>query len=149
MILKVQVPAADAAFRAGYVATWHKKEGDIVAFGDHLCDIAIDEFMALQRTKRASLLGSTSKLRQRRIKDGYDHRKGRGLVHLRLTSSETGVVLGKILLGEGERVEIGSVVGVLAAPDEVAAIDTGSVEAAAEARVVANMPEAAEIDPFE
>jgi hypothetical protein len=149
LILKVLVPQSDPAFRSGYVATWHKNEGDPVAFGDHLCDIAIDEFMALQRTKRASLLGSTSRMKTRKLKDGYDRREGRGVVHVRLSSSETGVVLGKIVVPEGGRVDIGQMVAVLSDAPDSADIDEASIAAAAAARVAANMPDAGELDPFE
>ncbi len=149
MILKVQVPAADAAFRSGVVAKWHKQEGDTVLFGDDLCDVAIDQFMALQRTKRAALLGSASKLRRRRIKDAYDLRDGRGVVHMRLTSAEGGVVLGKIIIAEGGRVDIGGVVGILADDTISTPPETAEIAAAAEARIAVNMPDAADLDPFD
>ena len=146
MILKVTVPAADAAFRGGYIVAWHKIEGDSIDFGDDLCDIAIDEFMSLQRTKRATLLGSTSKLRQRRVKDAYDLREGRGQVTVRLTSAESGVLLGKILVAEGERVEIGSLVALMSGPDGDV---SGDIESAPDARVAVNMPDAEDLDPFD
>ena len=107
MLLDVSLPPADSAFRAGSVAKWHVNEGDPVNFGTILCDVAIDEFAALQRTKRASLLGSTSKLRQRRVKDGIDHREGRGQVVIRLISVETGMTVKEISVPDGGRVEIG------------------------------------------
>ena len=113
MFLKVEIPAADAAFRAGYVAKWYVKEGDPVGFGDDLCDIAIDEFVAMQRTKRATLLGSSNPFRKRRVKDAVSLREGRGVTHMRLTSSEGGLHLGKILVPEGGRISIGDVVGFL------------------------------------
>jgi len=145
MILKVVIPAHDAAFRAGYVADWFKEEGDVVEFGEVLCDIAIDEFMALQRTKRATLLGSSKKSRKRKITDGYDRREGRGLVHMHIISSEPSTHLGKILVGKGDRIEIGSVVGVLGSGDAGAS----EVSAAPEARIAVDMPQAEVVDPFE
>jgi len=51
MILQVTVPATDAAFGGGSIARWYEHEGDAIEFGDDLCDVAIDEFVALQRTK--------------------------------------------------------------------------------------------------
>ena len=143
MILKVVVPAHDAAFRAGYVAEWYKREGDPVDFGDVLCDIAIDEFMALQRTKRATLLGSSKKLRKRKINDGYDRREGRGLVHMHIISSESNTKMGKILVDEGGRIEIGSVVGLLGPGD---AADVTGLQ---DARIAVDMPKASEVDPFD
>ncbi len=144
MIMKVVVPAHDAAFRAGYVAEWFKEEGDPVEFGEVLCDIAIDEFVALQRTKRASLLGSSKKLRRRRVSDGYDRREGRGLVHMHIISSEANMRMGKILVSEGGRIEIGSVVGLLGADGGNADLD-----AVPAARIAVDMPEASVVDPFD
>lgn len=146
MILRVTLPPADAAFRGGFVAEWHKQEGDPIAFGDDLCDIAIDEFMALQRTKRATLLGSTSKKRQRRIKDGYSLREGRGQVIIRLTSAEDGVLLGRVIADEGERIEIGSLMALLSGEDGDV---SGDIDAARDARIAVNFPDAEDVDPFE
>jgi pyruvate/2-oxoglutarate dehydrogenase complex dihydrolipoamide acyltransferase (E2) component len=145
MILRVTVPAADAAFRGGFIAVWHKAEGDPIEFGDDLCDVAIDEFMALQRTKRATLLGSTKKLRTRRIKDGYSFREGRGQVIIRLTSAESGVRLASVLVSEGGRVEIGSLVAVLCAAD---GDELGDIDTAPDARIAVNIPDAEDLDPF-
>ena len=146
MILKVTVPAADAAFRGGFISAWHKREGDTIGFGDDLCDVAIDEFMSLQRTKRATLLGSTSKLRTRRVKDAYDLREGRGQVIVRLTSAESGVLLGKVIVAEGERVEIGSLIALMSGSD---GDSSGDIESAPDARIAVNMPDAEDLDPFE
>jgi multidrug efflux pump subunit AcrA (membrane-fusion protein) len=143
MLLDVSLPPADSAFRAGSVAKWHVNEGDPVNFGTILCDVAIDEFAALQRTKRASLLGSTSKLRQRRVKDGIDHREGRGQVVIRLISVETGMTVKEIAVPDGGRVEIG---------DLLARLGSGSTEdddQTGEARLSVDFPDAEEIDPFE
>ena len=146
MILKVTIPAADAAFRGGYIIAWHKSEGDPVGFGDDLCDVAIDEFMALQRTKRATLLGSTSKWRARRVKDARSLREGRGQVTVRLRSAESGVLLGKVIVPEGGRVEIGSLIAVMSGTDG----DTsGDIETASDARIAVNMPDADDLDPMD
>lgn len=150
MLLKLSVPVGDAAFEAGFVAKWHKSEGDTIGFGDDICDISIDEFMALQRTKRATLLGSTSKWRQRRIKDGYDRREGRGLVTIRITSSESGVKVGRIFVPVGGRIKIGTVIAALTGGDEeLSSPDLAAVEAAREARVIVNHPDAGDLDPFD
>jgi len=146
MILKVTIPAADAAFRGGFIIAWHKREGDTIEFGDDLCDVAIDEFMSLQRTKRATLLGSTSKKRTRRVKDAYDLREGRGQVTVRLTSAEHGVLLGKVIVPEGGRVEIGSLVALMSGSDGDV---SGDIESAPDARIAVNLPDAEDLDPFE
>jgi pyruvate/2-oxoglutarate dehydrogenase complex dihydrolipoamide acyltransferase (E2) component len=88
-------------------------------------------------------------MKTRKLKDGYDRREGRGVVHVRLSSSETGVVLGKIVVPEGGRVDIGQMVAVLSDAPDSADIDEASIAAAAAARVAANMPDAGELDPFE
>jgi len=146
MILKVTVPATDAAFRGGSIAKWYKREGDPIEFGDDLCDVAIDEFMALQRTKRASLLGSTSRMRKRRLKDAFDLREGRGQVTIRLTSAENGVLLGRIIVPEGGRVDIGSLIALMSGTDGDL---TGDTDIAPEARIAVNMPDARDLDPFD
>ncbi len=146
MLLKVEIPAADAAFRGGYVAKWHIAEGDSIEFGDDICDIAIDEFVAMQRTKRATLLGSGNRFRKRRVKDALSLREGRGVVHMRLTSSEGGLTLSRALIPEGGRVAVGDLVALLAGGTERPQIDESSLAAASDARIVVNMPDEDEID---
>jgi len=146
MILKVTVPKTDPAFRGGSIAKWYKHEGDPIEFGDDLCDVAIDEFMALQRTKRASLLGSTSRMRKRKVKDAYDLREGRGQVTIRLTSAEHGVLLGKVIVPEGGRIDIGSLIALMSGTD---GDRTGDADTAPEARIAVNIPDAEDLDPFE
>jgi len=146
LILKVTVPTADGAFRGGSILKWHKHKGDRIDFGDDLCDIAIDEFMSLQRTKRASLLGSTSKLRTRKIKDAYDLREGRGQVIIRLTSAEHGVLLARVVVPAGGRVDIGSLIALMSGTDGDL---TGDTDGAPDARIAVNMPDPDELDPFD
>lgn len=139
MLLKVTIPHSDAAFRGGYLVKWHKTEGDPIALGDDLCDIAVDQFMALQRTKRAALLGSTAKRHRRKVRDGYDLRDGRGLVHLRLTCAENEALLGRVIVGEGDRVTIGQLVAVLTDGEPLDDLD--SFAGIAEARIIVNIPD--------
>jgi pyruvate/2-oxoglutarate dehydrogenase complex dihydrolipoamide acyltransferase (E2) component len=147
VILRMTVPTGDAAFRAGFIAKWFKNEGDPIGFGEDLCDVAIDEFVAMQRTKRATVLGSISKARRRKMIDRIDLREGRGQVTIRLVSGESGMRLGKVLVAEGERIEIGTLIAVLTSGDDAGL--AGDVERAAEARIAVNMPDAEEIDPFD
>lgn len=145
MLLKLTVPQANAAFQAGVITKWHVEEGDALNLGTPVCDLSIDEFLALQRTKRASLLGSTSKRRRRWIKDGIDHREGRGAVIIRLICAENGMTLKKREASEGQRVSVGDLVAVIGTPDT----DLSSTLPDAEARVSVDYPDAEEIDPFE
>jgi hypothetical protein len=145
MLLQVTVPPDNAAFRGGELVNWYVKEGDPLAFGTALCDISIDDFMALQRTKRASLLGSTSRLRQRKIVDGQYRREGRGSVVIRLTCAESNMVLKVKTVKEGERVTIGSAVAVIGTPDAEIAGDLPMTEA----RIAVDYPDPEDFDPFD
>ena len=87
--------------------------------------------------------GCGAKLRQRRVKDGIDHREGRGQVVIRLISVETGMTVKEISVPDGGRVEIG---------DLLARLGSGSAEddgQTGEARLSVDFPDAEEIDPFE
>ena len=141
MLLRVSLPANDPTFRSGIVTAWHVAEGEAVGFGDALCDVSIDQFAAMQRTKRAALLGSTSRLRKRRVRDDVSIREGRGVAHVTLKCSEPGVKLGKVIAAEGERVDIGDMVAVLTDSDHSGPIGDGDIETAPEARVVADFPD--------
>ena len=145
MLLQVTVPPDNAAFRGGELVNWYVNEGDVLSFGAALCDISIDDFMALQRTKRASLLGSTSRLRQRKINDGTYRREGRGSVLIRLSCAESNMVLKKKMVNEGERVSIGSAVGVIGAPDAEMTEDAPLTEA----RIAVDYPDPEDFDPFD
>lgn len=141
MLLRVSLPANDPTFRSGIVTKWHVTEGSTVGFGDPLCDVSIDQFAAMRRTKRATLLGSTSRLRVRRVRDDVSIREGRGVAHVTIKCAEPGVSLGRVVAAEGDRVDIGSLVAVLTDGDDTGAISDEAVAAAAEARVVADFPD--------
>ncbi len=145
MLLQVTVPPDNAAFRGGELVNWYVQEGDPLSFGTALCDISIDDFMALQRTKRASLLGTTSRLRQRKINDGKYRREGRGSVVIRLTCAESDMVLKQKMVNEGERVAIGSAVGLIGTADA----ELGDDLPVTEARIAVDYPDPEEFDPFD
>lgn len=145
MLLQVTVPQAYAAFRGGRLVSWHVDVGERLDFGTVLCDISIDEIVGLRRTKRASLLGSTSKLRQRRVNDGLDHREGRGAVTIRLTCAENGLVLRRKEVEEGGRVSVGTLVGVIGTAEG----EIPDVLPDTEARIAVDFPDAEELDPFD
>lgn len=145
MLLQVRVPAANVAFRSGILTKWHVAEGDEVAFGAPICSVAIDEFTALQRTKRATLLGSTSKRKQRKVFDAYDLREGRGVVNMMLRSAEVGATLHRIVIAEGARVDVGDVIGTITVGTEGDAGTAGS-DQLIDARISVEMPDAADFD---
>jgi hypothetical protein len=145
MILQLVIPRADPAFEGGVLTKWHIDEGDEIPFGSPVCDIEIDEFLALQRTKRASLLGSTSKKRQRRISDGVYRREGRGAVTIRLVCAESQLLLRRRDVAEGARVRVGGPVAILGgANDPIPETFSGSI-----ARISTEFPDAEELDPFD
>ncbi len=145
MFMKLSFPQANGAFQAGVVTKWHIGEGEPLGFGDAVCDLSVDEFLALQRTKRASLLGSTSKRRRRKVKDGIDHREGRGAVVIRLVCGESGMTLRRQVAAVGERVSVGGLIAVIGTAEG----DVPNQVPDSEARVSVDYPDAEEIDPFD
>lgn len=145
MLLQVTVPLDNVAFRSGELVNWYVEEGDPVPFGTALCDISIDEFVAMQRTKRAQLLGSTRRLRQRKISDGISRREGRGSVTIRLRCAENNMVLKEKAVVEGGRITIGSTVAVIGTQDA----ELGDRVPTTEARIAVDYPDPADFDPFE
>ena len=125
------------------MAEWHVEEGSPVGFGQPICDIAIDTFAAMQRTKRATLLGSGRRSRQRRVRDDVSIREGRGVALVTLKCSEPDAALGRVLVEAGERIDIGGVVAVLVTGTPPSAIDDADIAGAAEARVVADFHDGA------
>lgn len=144
-MLQVTVPLDNVAFRSGELVNWYVEEGDPVPFGTALCDISIDDFVAMQRTKRAQLLGSTRRLRQRKISDGISRREGRGSVTIRLRCAENNMVLKEKAVVEGGRITIGSAVGVIGTQDA----ELGDRVPTTEARIAVDYPDPADFDPFE
>ena len=144
-MLQVTVPLDNVAFRSGELVNWYVEEGDPVPFGTALCDISIDEFVAMQRTKRAQLLGSTRRLRKRKISDGISRREGRGSVTIRLRCAENNMVLKEKAVVEGGRIAIGSAVGVIGTQDA----ELGDGVPTTEARIAVDYPDPADFDPFE
>jgi hypothetical protein len=144
-LLQVTVPLDNVAFRSGELVNWYVEEGDPVPFGTALCDISIDDFVAMQRTKRAQLLGSTRRLRQRKISDGISRREGRGSVTIRLRCAENNMVLKEKAVVEGGRIAIGSTVAVIGTQDA----ELGDGVPTTEARIAVDYPDPADFDPFE
>jgi len=85
-------------------------------------------------------------MRERRLKDALNLREGRGQVSIRLTCAENGVSLGRIIVPEGGRVDIGSLIALMSGPDGDL---TGDADLAPDARIAVNMPNARDLDPFE
>ncbi len=107
MITKLEVPAVDGAMQGGKVLRWHKREGDTIAFGEDICELAIDEFAVLRRTARATLL---TRRRRDKLKSDLETREG-VYFEVVVTSSDTGV-LRKIVAEEGVRIGVGDLLAV-------------------------------------
>lgn len=119
MIFRIEVPGdGPQHLVGGQVTRWHHQEGDVISFGDDILDVAINQFMALRRTKRAALLARPTR-RVKKLKNEYDLRDGRGEVNMRVTSSEATLHLRRILVAEGAAVSIGEPVAIVSTdPDE-------------------------------
>lgn len=122
------------SLRGGLVKEWHKSVGDDITFGEEVCTIAFDDFAALRRTARATLLSGKKRTN---LKSKLEHRRGKVLLEMVVTSAEQGTV-GKIIAEPGTRFAVG---------DTLALITTGGDEVLASAndwsdrpamRVVAN-----------
>lgn len=144
MLFAVRVPQTQGAFRGGYVISWHVAEGHEVGFGSPLCDIAVDEFLLIRREKRAINLGSTSRLRRRRVKDSFDLRKGRGEIRIRLISAERSLILSRVITQPGDRIQVGDVVAVLGTEKD----RTSDLNSVPDARVSVDFVDVPEINPL-
>jgi pyruvate/2-oxoglutarate dehydrogenase complex dihydrolipoamide acyltransferase (E2) component len=113
MILKLEMPTIDQSLRGGRVVSWYKQEGDPIAFGEEICKLAIDEFAVLRRTARATLLSGR---RRKKLKSDLEVRQGMVYLEVEITSSDEGV-LRKRVVQEGEPLESGDLLGVVATAD--------------------------------
>lgn len=109
MILRLEVPLTNPSLTGGTVKEWHKAEGDVIGFGDEVCTVAYDQFAALRRTARATLLAGR---RNKKLKSNLESRTGKVLTDIVVSAAEQGV-LGKILMGPGERFTIGDTLAVI------------------------------------
>lgn len=109
MLMKLEMPLIDPSLRGGSVVKWLKREGDAFEFGDEICIVAVDEFAALRRTARATLLSGRRRLS---LKSDLEVRRGKVYLHVALTSSEAGV-MSKIVADEGEHFTIGDLLAVV------------------------------------
>jgi pyruvate/2-oxoglutarate dehydrogenase complex dihydrolipoamide acyltransferase (E2) component len=107
------MPLIDPSLRAGRVTSWSKQVGDDIAFGDEICVVALDDFVAIRRTARATLLAGK---RRGKLKSGVEARAGKVLLTVAITSSDTGV-LRKIIKDQGDKVAIGDTMAIVTTHD--------------------------------
>jgi pyruvate/2-oxoglutarate dehydrogenase complex dihydrolipoamide acyltransferase (E2) component len=134
MICKLDMPLIDPSLRGGRVVRWSKNVGDSISFGDEICIVALDEFAALRRTARATLLAGR---KRKKLKSDLEVRSGKVFLEVALTSSDQGV-LRRIIKEQGDQIVIGDTLAIVTSEVEE---DLGQELAWAEApvlRVVAN-----------
>lgn len=132
MILRLAVPLTNPSLTGGTVKEWHKAEGDLIGFGDEVCTVAYDEFVALRRTARATLLSGR---KAKRLKSNLESRSGKVLMDIVVSAAEQGI-LGKILMSPGDRFAVGDTLAVMSTkptddytvPDDLAELATMRVE---------------------
>lgn len=112
MILRLQVPFLETFAEEGSVLKWHVKEGDALQFGDAICDIAVSEWMALRKTKRAVNLIKITGKSQGNVKHNFEKREGRGLLVMGVVASEPGY-LRVVRAHEGEPVSVGDLLALV------------------------------------
>jgi pyruvate/2-oxoglutarate dehydrogenase complex dihydrolipoamide acyltransferase (E2) component len=109
VICKLEMPLIDPSLRGGRVLRWSKKVGDEISFGDELCVVALDEFAALRRTARATLLAGQ---RRTKLKSDLEVRAGKVLLEVVIVSSDQGV-LRNIIKNNGDQIAIGDTLAIV------------------------------------
>jgi pyruvate/2-oxoglutarate dehydrogenase complex dihydrolipoamide acyltransferase (E2) component len=117
MKLVVRLPRFSPAVDAVAVTAWGKVPGDLVDYGDFLCDVVVQEVTRMRRP-----LSALSK------KGGTRYAKIGVQVRYRITALDAGV-LSSISVQEGTRVPVG---------EELAVLESGDAIGEAAARVVVN-----------
>jgi hypothetical protein len=144
VILKLEVPFLNAAIRGGTV-TWHKREGDQISYGEPVCDLVVEEKLALRKTSRALRLARVARSR-RSANERVEWSRGKMLVRYRLTSSESlPATLRRIVAQDGQPVQVGDLLAVAATgADEPLGEGAGEWAEIPSARLVADVLEEAE-----
>jgi pyruvate/2-oxoglutarate dehydrogenase complex dihydrolipoamide acyltransferase (E2) component len=130
------MPLIDPSLRGGSVLKWLKREGEAFAFGEEICVVVVDEFAALRRTARATLLSGR---KRRSLKSDLEIRQGKVYLRVALTSSDSGFIR-KIVADDGDPIAVGDLLAVVSTTDN--GVLDGTVDdwkAAPTMRVVANM----------
>lgn len=124
----------DPSLRGGEVVSWSKNIDDPIGFGDEICIVALDDFAALRRTARATLLAGK---RREKLKSDLEVRAGKVRIEVTITSSDTGI-LRQIIKEQGDRIEIGDTMAIVATEDHASIGHEHEWAQAPTLRVVAN-----------
>ena len=134
MICRLEMPLIDPSLLGGTVLRWNKSVGESISFGDEICVVALDEFAAIRRTARATLLAGR---KRKKLKSDLEVRAGKVFLEMAITSSDEGV-LRRIVKDEGDKIMIGDTLAIVSSHvEEDLGEESGWVEAPA-LRVVAN-----------
>ncbi len=128
------MPLIDPSLRAGHVVSWSKNLGDDIAFGEEVCIVALNEFAALRRTARATLLSGR---RRGKLKSDLEVRSGKVFLEMAITSSDNGV-LRKIIKQDGDPIVPGDTMAIVASQDHGDLGEEHEWASATVMRVVAN-----------
>jgi pyruvate/2-oxoglutarate dehydrogenase complex dihydrolipoamide acyltransferase (E2) component len=142
MLMKLEFPLLDRSLRGGRVVSWQKREGERFEFGEVICLTQLDEFAALRRTGRATLLSGK---RRTSLKSDLEIRDGRVALSVALTASDSGWVH-TIIAKEGTEIGVGSLLAVVSTDNRP---DTGRQPDEVDLplmRVVANVVDTDETD---
>lgn len=134
MIIKLEMPLIDPSLRGGHVVQWSKAVGDDIGFGDEICVVALDEFAALRRTARATLLAGK---RRDKLKSDLEVRDGKVFLQVAITSSEPGV-LRQIIKEQNAPIAIGDTMAIVSTHDHGDLDQEADWDSAPVMRVVTN-----------
>jgi len=112
MILRLVVPFLETFSEGGTLAKWHVQVGSQVEFGDPICDIALSEWVALRKTKRAVNLVKFRDKGGSNVRHNFEKRQGRGVLVMRVKASEGGY-LREVRVPEGQKVSVGDLLALV------------------------------------
>lgn len=161
MVLKLVMAYSDEMMwqiSAASVAKWHKCEGECVNYGEDVLDLRVEEFAlpvsVLENSKKVIELNAfpraMAQLPAKPLDKGEELYaapakpqdgiiRGTTAFFVRVTSSDTGI-LRRVCVAEGERCEVGSIIGLLSTDArETLGDDSTSWQDASVFRVVANL----------
>ncbi len=137
MILRLEVPYLETAVRGGTIVQWDKEVGEAVGFGERVCSIVVEEWLALRRDKRASKLSSLMSAARSAKENRYEWRQNRGSLTLDIISSEQ-CILREIRAEAGSRVELAQTIALVSTGgDDELDVSGVSYESQPTVRVVA------------
>ncbi len=109
MWMKLEMPLINPSLRGGHILRWNKRLGDRFEFGDVLCTVVLDEFAALRRTGRATLLSGK---RRNNLRSDLEVREGKVSLQAELVSSDRGIVH-EIVADDGDHIKVGDILAVV------------------------------------